>query len=357
MITKFVPGFHSLIDQQRPIRTLTTLLRKGTIPHALLFTGIDGVGRMTAAMTFAMACNCSSLNAKYPSNNRDDRRPSQDQPARPDPCLHCKSCRKIKTDNHPDVLILRPSGPYIRIGQIRSLHEILAMKPYEARVRVVIIFDAHSMNPQAGNALLKILEEPPDRTHLILIASQTSDLLPTIVSRCQHIRFNPVSQDSLEAWLVEKKDVAPDEAAILASMANGSISKALSMREANWITRRNWLINEVEHLPEKMIGSVLAFAEKLTKNKERLHESLEIIKVWLRDLAVYKFDPEKIMNKDLTLKIQYASQEISIRSIISKIESIQTTQKNLRGNTNLRLTLEIMALRLANSQAWEEALN
>ena len=354
-----MPGFYSLVDQQRPIRILTTLLRKGTIPHALLFTGIDGVGRMTAATTFAMACNCSFLTAEYPSKNRDDHRLSQDQPVRLDPCFHCKSCRKIKTDNHPDVLILRPSGPgpYIRIGQIRSLREILAMKPYEARIRVVIILDAHSMNPAAGNALLKILEEPPDRTHLILIASQTSDLLPTIVSRCQHIRFNPVSQDSLKAWLVEKKDFAPDEAAILASMANGSISKALSMREANWITHRNWLVNEVEHLPEKTIGSVLAFAEKLTKNKERLHESLEIIKVWLRDLAVYKFDPEKIINKDLTHKIQYVSQEMSIQSIILKIESIQTAQKNLRANTNLRLTLEVMALRLANPQAREEVLN
>ena len=82
----------------------------------------------------------------------------------------------------------------IKIDQIRELCQVLTMKPYEARVRVVIIADAHTLNPAAGNALLKMLEEPPARTVLILTAPQTGDLLPTIVSRCQHIRFKPIAR-------------------------------------------------------------------------------------------------------------------------------------------------------------------
>ena len=92
-----------------------------------------------------------------------------------DPCGCCKSCRKIQTGNHPDIIQVKPFGPLIRIGQIRDLCRILAMKPYEARYRVVIISHAQAMNPAAGNALLKVLEEPPDRTILILTAMQATD--------------------------------------------------------------------------------------------------------------------------------------------------------------------------------------
>ena len=92
--------------------------------------------------------------------------------------------------------MIQPEGGVIKIAQIRNLCRILSMKPFEGETRVAILIDAHLMNPSAGNALLKILEEPPEQTLLILTARQTSDLLPTIVSRCQHIRFNPVSRDS-----------------------------------------------------------------------------------------------------------------------------------------------------------------
>ncbi|MHA1128274.1 MAG: DNA polymerase III subunit delta', partial [Alphaproteobacteria bacterium] len=88
------------------------------------------------------------------------------------------------------------------------------MKPYEAEMRVVIISEAQAMNPAAGNALLKMLEEPPARTILVLIAAHTSDLLPTIVSRCQHIRFNPISKINLESVLVREHGIDAGDAIV-----------------------------------------------------------------------------------------------------------------------------------------------
>jgi DNA polymerase III subunit delta' len=326
-------GFESILGQERPIRLLTTLLQNGTIPHALLFIGIEGVGKQTAAMAMAMACNCMAIKPKH------------------NPCGGCKSCRKIESDNHPDIILLKPSGPFIRIGQIRDLCGTLAMKPYEARLRVVIISDAQAMNPSAGNALLKVLEEPPDRTILILTALQTSDLLPTIVSRCQHIRFNPVSQKNLESLLIQRHGANPDQAKTIAIMANGSVSKAVSMIDSinrvNWVNRRIWLINEVESLPVSSMGSRMAFAEKLSKSKEILAESLEVIKFWFRDLVVCKYDPEKIINRDLNDKILRVSKNVNVISLISKIDDIESAQKNIQANTNLRLTLEVLIMRLA----------
>jgi DNA polymerase-3 subunit delta' len=347
-------GFKSILGQEQPIRRLTTLLQNGTLPHALLFNGIEGVGKRTTAMALAMACNCGAMDSEHFSERmkiRSKNNISSDQITTLSPCGRCNSCRKIKSGNHPDIIVIHPSGPFIRIGQIRKLCSTLAMKPYEARFRVVIISDAQTMNPSAGNALLKMLEEPPDRTILILTVLQTSDLLPTIVSRCQHIRFYPVSRKNIESLLIQRHCANADEAKILAILANGSVSKAVSMvnsrNRVNWISRRIWLINEVESLPSRSMGSRMAFAEKLSKHKHILSESLEMIKFWFRDLVVCKYHPEKIINRDLTDRIQRASKNMRVASLISKIGDVESAQKNIQANTNLRLTLEVLIMRLA----------
>jgi len=354
------PTFDSITDQKRPVRILAAFIQKGSIPHALLFTGIEGVGKTDAAIAFAMACNCTG-NTPGRSEFNDTTAIKKDSPATVNPCGYCRSCRKIESGNHPDIIRIKPSGASIKIDQIRGFCDSLAMKPYEARVRVVIISDAHAMNPSAGNALLKMLEEPPDNSILILTACQISDLLPTIVSRCQHISFNPVSVKSIETRLIENQGLAPDKASIIAAMANGSISKAFAMNNSSWINRRNWLINAVgldqpdqsdqnRALLPMSSGILMAFAEMLKKNKDFLFDSLEIMKSWLRDLVIYHFCPEKIINKDLIEKIQHASQKTDIKSLLLKIDAIQAAQKGIQANANLRLTLETMMMQIGRGR-------
>jgi len=344
--------FDSITDQKRPIRILAAFLQKRNIPHALLFTGIEGVGKKDAATAFAMACNCTGERPGRSDQPVNHFNRKKDLPAAVNPCASCRSCRKIESGNHPDIIRIKPSGAFIKIDQIRSLCDILAMKPYEARVRVVIISDAHAMNSSASNALLKMLEEPPDRSILILTACQISDLLPTIVSRCQHIRFNPVSVKSIETRLIENQGLEPNKASIIAAMANGSISRAFAMNNSKWIKRRNWLIKagglgQPGALFSMSSGTLMAFAEMLKKNKDFLFDSLEVMKSWLRDLVIYNFHPEKIINKDLMENIQNASQKIDIKSLLFKIDAIQAAQKDIQSNANLRLTLETMMMRIA----------
>lgn len=351
-----ITGFDSIIGQQRPIRILTTLLRNGSIPHAFLFSGIDGIGKRTVAMTFAMACNCKNIKPAHKPDSRNlpagEDNSTQKQPSVTNPCGICRSCRKIQSGNHPDIIHIEPSGSIIRIAQIRNLCHILAMKPYEARSRVVIISDAHTMNPESGNALLKVLEEPPAWTILILITLQAFDLLPTIVSRCQHIKFNPIPGKILETYLVEKQGVAPADAVILAAMANGSFSRARTMNRTDWMKRRNWLIKAIgfdkpASLSSIPLDSLLAFAEKLSKNRKELIESLEVVKSWIRDLVIYKYSPEKVVNKDLMDEIKNASQQINTKMLLSSIEVIQSAEKDIQANSNLRLTTETLIMRLA----------
>ena len=353
---KPIPGFKSISGQDHPIRLLTALLRNGTIPHALLFIGIEGVGKKSTAVLFAMACNCMANEPDHFSEGTTTQTKNDCTSFKQiaaSPCGCCRSCRKIQSKNHPDIILVEPSGSFIKIRQIRDLCYTLAMKPYEARLRVVIIPDAQTMTASAGNALLKVLEEPPDRTILILTAVQTSDLLPTIVSRCQYIRFNPISDTILETLLLEAHGADPDDAKKISNMANGSVSKALSiinsMHRVNWINRKDWLIDEMGSLSHRPIGSLMAFAEKLSKEKELLDGSLEVIKSWFRDLVVYKYHPEKIINKDLSEKIKHASEEMEVVSLLSKIDDIQLTQKDIQANTNLRLSLEVLIMQLARA--------
>jgi DNA polymerase-3 subunit delta' len=346
-----VPGFESIIDQDRPIRILTTFLQKGTIAHALLFSGTEGAGKERAAIAFAMACNCTGDRSPSETESMDSRHPDQPGAAFQSlplaPCGVCKSCRKIDAGSHPDIIRVKPSGSFIKIDQIRSLCQTLAMKPYEARIRVVIISDAQAMNLAAGNALLKALEEPPARTILILVAAHPSDLMPTIVSRCQHIRFNPLTRKMLESVLVREHGLDVGDAAVITAMANGSLSRALHMYRTNWINRRSWLISELNSLSNGPINRLLAFSDQLSKNKDDLPDALEVIKSWLRDLVVAKLYPDKILNQDLAPKLRQASQQMSQSSLFAKLEIIQSTQRSLQAGTNLRLAMEAMVLKLS----------
>ncbi len=344
-------GFESILDQKRPIRILTTFLQKGTIPHALLFTGIEGVGKEKAAVEFAKACNCAGNGAEYipyqEKPREPDRRNTTIRPIANVPCGDCRSCRKIQADNHPDIIRVKPTGPFIKIDQIRTLCQTLTMRPYEAKTRVVVISDARSMNPAASNALLKVLEEPPVRTNLILVTDQPSDLLPTIVSRCQHIRFKPISQNIIETELVGLYGIDPTDAQIIAAMAGGSMSRALHMYSTNWVNHRNWLINELDALSSGPVNRILALGEQLAKNKDTLPAALEVMNSWLRDQVMSKVHPERIINIDLAEKLERSSQKLGMEALFDKIETIQATQNAIKAGTNLRLAMESLVLRLS----------
>lgn len=317
----------SIIGQERPIWFLTQMLQKRCIPHALLFTGIDGIGKQTTARAFGMALNCLS-------------------PAGGSSCGECPSCQKVISGTHPDMVTVKPEGAFIKIGQVRAVSRQLRFAPLEGKWRVIIINDAHTMNLEASNAILKILEEPPKHTVIILTASQTMDLLPTIVSRCRQIAFRPIPYEKVSETLAELRRIDKQTATTLAVSTRGSLGKALSVDGEKWTIWRKRLLEQIASLSIKSVQPVFAFADALSRDKAKLADALDMIMTWFRDVLMYKVSPERIINNDYATEIRYASQGRSVNELLENVEAVYAAQTAISRNSNPRLTLEVMMMRL-----------
>jgi DNA polymerase III subunit delta' len=338
-----VSGFDTIIGQQLPIRLLRTFLSKRAVPHALLFTGLRGIGKRTSARVFAAALNC---------RRRTDPETADHSP--PLPCGQCRSCTRILADRHPDVLIVEPQGTLLRINQIRQLRTSLAMKPFSADQRVVIITNGQCMNAEAGNALLKILEEPPTDTILIITALQKSDLLPTIVSRCRHIPFAPLDSADICAHLIDTRGADPDQARSVAAICQGSLSTAIDLLSGPWREERDWVIRAAgldspDHVCRRPLSATLAFAAQLAAHKDRIQDLLDTLKTWIRDLSVYRYRSRQITNGDLEDLLQKASPQTDPNQLLHWWKTVEKAQKDIAANANLRLTLDLMAIQMATN--------
>ncbi|VEN74272.1 DNA polymerase III subunit delta [Candidatus Desulfarcum epimagneticum] len=319
------PGFKTILDQERPIAFLKAFLARGTLPHALLFTGMDGVGKRTCAQALAMSQNC----LKDPGEREAF-----------EPCGECPSCHKILSGVHPDVILVKRDGRFIKVGRIRVLGRSLSFKPLEAKRRFVLIPRAPDMNPEAGAALLKTLEEPSEKDVFILTAQSPSQLPPTLTSRCRHVRFNPVGLGAIAGLLTQKKGASPEKAEKIALMAEGSVGKAFHLSETDWIKRRDWLIHEAFSRDDRPLEISMALAERLSRRPDAVEECLGILMSISRDMMVAAHDPDKIVNRDMADLILKRAETVREDEALLNIEKIGEARKKINQNVNLRLALE-----------------
>lgn len=325
-------SFKEIIGHDRQIEHLRNAMRNGRLAHAYLFLGKEGIGKKVVALNLAKALNCL----------RGDE----------EPCDECRPCLKVNHLHHPDVLLVEPHGQWIRIDQIRDLQRELSHRPYEGKRRVCILTDADRMRQEAANALLRILEEPPLHTVLILLAANGDFILPTITSRCQRITFNPLPPERIAEVLRSRLGLKTEEAHILASLADGSLGKALQT-DLDFVRRtRREIIERIIDLPSYGAEQILGLAEEMTNSNNDLPMLLTMIHTWYRDLLSYKERGSRaqLINIDLSLEINEAAPGTDIPSLIRRMEVIQGTLWNLDRNANRQLTLETMLLDLAGTR-------
>jgi DNA polymerase-3 subunit delta' len=224
-------SWHSIRGHDRVVAELRRSLEQGRFPHALLFVGPAGVGKKTFARKLAQALLCEA-------------RPAE----RLDPCEVCPGCLQVAAETHPDFAeFARPEDKHeLPIAVIRDLCMHFALKPARGMRKVAILDDADDLNEEAANAFLKTLEEPPPGAVLILIGTSVEVQLQTIVSRCQVVRFDPLPAADVAELLLEQ-GVARDaeDAARLAALGDGSVSRALGLADAGLERFRRALIDEL----------------------------------------------------------------------------------------------------------------
>jgi DNA polymerase-3 subunit delta' len=318
-------AFREVVGNQRPVQILRKAIETGRIYHAYLFTGMEGIGKRLVAVNMAKALNC----------------PHQKGEA----CDQCPSCQRMDKAVHPDLLHITPAGETIKIEQIRELQRVIAFKPYEARWRVVIVDGAEQMTREAANALLKTLEEPPAWTTIILVATTTESLPPTVLSRCQRILFNPLNQEEVEEVLANH--LTAEEIHTLAPLAGGSPGRALRMDWEEVIKTRGIVPSALS----PSVGERLHVARELTRQEGGGKMLLEILEGWFRDLVVYQETGEErmLLNRDLTDEIKEAAPRWKTEALLRDFWSLLQIEQGMEAHSNLQLSLESALLGIGGS--------
>jgi len=317
------------------------------IPHAYLFTGIAGIGKTSTALALTMALNCRN-------------------PSDMEPCGACPPCRQIRGGNFPDFVSIKPAGQNIKIEQIRELNRRLSFAPVSATYRVCVIQQADSMTGEAANSFLKTLEEPPAGNILILNAVEPLNLLPTIVSRCQRVPFQPIPVDAMTQWLVREKKMDPTRAMIAARGSDGSLGRAIRMCDEQFLTKRDAWVSRLLKLPGLSRADALEMAmelgvkEKAKASDDReagepgLLDMLALWGTWYRDLLLLKVrGPEHLItNVDFSAHLKKAAQYISIEGLTHSLAAVHQAETDVRRMANPQL---VMANTILNLQRFWDA--
>ncbi|MBI2860693.1 MAG: DNA polymerase III subunit delta' [Chloroflexi bacterium] len=326
-----------LIGHKAAVSLLQNGLSLGTLAHAYLLVGPPRVGKMTLALELARALNCR-----------------ENEP----PCGRCDSCRKIASGLHADVQVIalaldeKTGKPRTEIGidQVREMQHAASLPPFEGDSRVFIINGAESLSLEAANCLLKTLEEPVGHTVFILLATSEGQLPETVMSRCQRLKLHPLAVTEVESALVERWDVEPGQARLLARLSHGCPGWAIAAAaDDSLLTQRqeglDRLFSVMDADCEERLACAAEMAGQFSQDRGRVYQALEL---WLdcwRDLLLVKAGkPEMVRNIDHAETLASIAGGWGLSQVRNFIGDILAAGEQLRQNANPRLVLDVLML-------------
>ena len=372
-----MPSSTSLvIGQDRVTGVLGRALAGERVAQAYLFHGPEGTGKRAAALAFAQALQCERRGRAAPPDHA---------------CGRCLPCTKVARGLHPDVRLYLPHpkldkhdplpddyaervqrlfrNPYAplnyrsvarldeegasnkqaeyRIHQVETVRHEVSFQPSEGPYVVGVLTNADWMRDEAANAFLKLLEEPPERTVLILTAERTDVMLPTILSRCQRLRFDPLPAEAIEAALVEREGVEADRAAFVARMADGSYTRALALlRDEALAERRALALEFVRSSYTADPAKVLPLVERVGRmGREPVKQLLTLMLGWVRDLVLYRAAGEgaALVNVDQAEAVRRFVENLPEARLEAMVGLIEEAAALLERNVHTGLVLTVLA--------------
>jgi DNA polymerase-3 subunit delta' len=376
--TSLPPTFNDFVGNSTTVEHLRSAIAAGRLPSSVILSGPEGAGKYTLALLIAMSVECLRQPRDLWSNGQ----------SLASFCGVCRNCTRIasaanlavevaaavatredlrETDKkdtrvlvqpHPDVLIIPPDPPQllIKLGQVRTLIQRAHYLPSEAP-RKIFIFTATSFMKEAANSLLKMLEEPPPSVHILILAENPSELLPTIRSRCASFRLGALPPDEIETLLADKRsDLSPQQRTLIARLAQGAAGRALSFDLDAYIAARAdalLLLRNAAAEPDhtalfKMTESYRAGAE----GQEKTVAMLRAFALLLEDLLLLTAGtPELVRNTDLRPELERFAQTLDFQWIEQAARGLDDVYSGLRRNLLRSLSLDAFAAQLSAAAA------
>lgn len=325
-------SWKNFVGNDATVSRLKKSLAEKKFPHAVIFSGIEGIGKREFAKICAAVLMC-------------------DNPSDGEPCGTCENCVAMATGNHPDFYVVEPEDTkatrVIKIAQIRELQRETSLRPLKSERRVVVIDGAEFFNKAAANCILKTLEEPVSQTIFILLTANRANLLMTIRSRCITVNFDKLSTAQIYEVLLSQ-GIDAVKAKTLSVVADGSLGRALALEKSGGYELRNEALTLVTQLFSHELNEEIIFAKgKIFEkwSRENFSEFVTYVQKILRDIFFIK--SKKLYNEDLKEKFEWM--RFPEKTLYQMIAEGTQAQRRVKSNANLRLLAESYLMRLVRS--------
>lgn len=322
-------NFDNIIGQLSIKEYLQTAIQVRKVSHAYIINGERGSGKEFIAKIYAMALQCEEKQEK--------------------PCGTCRSCKQAISGNHPDIKWINHEKPNsIGVEDIRiQINQDVDIKPYVGPYKIYIMNEGEKMTPQAQNALLKTLEEPPEYVVIIILTTNAQALLQTVISRCVVFNMKPVADEVVKKYLMEVIEIPDYKANICASFARGNIGKArlLAMSE-EFDKIKEEAITLLKYIGEMETTEIVKAIKRISEYKLDVNDYLDILAIWYRDVLLFKAtnDINHLIFKEEIKHIKNKAKKSTYEGIENILLALDKAKNRLEANVNFELVMELLLL-------------
>ena len=322
-------SFKDVVGHKDILKYISSAVENNRVSHAYILNGERGSGKKMLANLFAMTLLCET------GDN--------------EPCGKCHSCKQAESGNHPDIIRVTHEKPNsISVDDIRTqVNNTVDIKPYQGPYKVYIIPQADMMTPQAQNAILKTIEEPPSYAVFLLLTENAETLLPTINSRCVMLKLRNIKDTLIKKYLMENLEIPDYKADMCTAFAQGNMGRAIMLANSDHFNEiREEAVQLLKHINEMELNEIVAAVKNISVYKLEITDYLDIIMIWYRDVLLYKATKEidKVVFKDQLQSIKEQARKSSYEGIELILESLEKAKARLIANVNFDLVLELLFL-------------